>query len=317
MRRKHSIITVGLCPTWDMMCRAAELEWGLHQQIDSCSNEPAGKALNISRALAWMGEQSVAAGLWGQEDYGRMLEAAEPLRRLVKFAFTRVEGRTRQNVTVVETKKGREMHLRSPSRLASPKVLRQLKVDLERLVGRQDVCVFAGAMPDESLWPAVEQVVKACRQKGAKIAVDSSGSALRWILGKGRLWLIKPNVRELGELVGRPVADNVASLAGAGRKLLGQVEIVLISRAKKGAVVVARDGAWQGRCNGGVRRAASTVGCGDYLLAGFLQGLKETTEVRGAMETGIKVAAARAWGWADSVPWTDAGRKIKVQVRRV
>lgn len=98
---------MGLSPAWDITCRGKRLGWGLHKDIDEQTIRPAGKALNISRALAWMGQKSVAAGLWGRDDYGKMLEYVRPLQKFVKIKRAAVDGRTRQNITVVDTAKGR------------------------------------------------------------------------------------------------------------------------------------------------------------------------------------------------------------------
>jgi len=88
----------------------------------------------------------------------------------------------------------------------------------------------------------------------------------------------------------------------------------LISRGKKGSVVVTKKGTWQGRC-AGRRRVVSTVGCGDYLLAGFLKGLKDKSDPGFALETAIKAATARAWGWAEEMAWEDAEKSIDVSLR--
>ena len=53
--KKNQIITVGICPCWDITCYVDGVEWGDHKKITSQTFVPAGKALNISRALAWMG----------------------------------------------------------------------------------------------------------------------------------------------------------------------------------------------------------------------------------------------------------------------
>lgn len=316
MGRKFSIITVGLSPAWDITCRGRGLDWGLHKDIDEQTIQPAGKALNISRALAWMGEKNIAAGLWGREDNEQMLKAMRSLRRFVKVKMTAVAGSTRQNITVVDTANNREMHLRNRSELASKKALRKLEADLRATVHKGSVCVFAGAMPQDELVGDVVRIIKSCRECGAKIVVDTNGDALKLIVETGAAWLIKPNVEELCELVGEQVGDNPAGLAKAGRKLLDRVATVLISRGQKGSVVVTKDGAWQGRCVGR-RRVLSTVGCGDYLLAGFLKGLKDKFDAGSALETAIKVATARAWGWTDKMSWLDAQSKIKGQVRRM
>ena len=106
------------------------------------------------------------------------------------------------------------------------------------------------------------------------------------------------------------------SLARAGRGLLDKAEIVLISRGRKGSVVVTREGAWQARCPGNAK-ALSTVGCGDYLLAGFLTGLKDASDAAGALATATEVAAAKAWGWTESKTWRQVKRKMTVEVKRV
>jgi len=316
MRVSGKIVTVGLCPSWDTVCRFEGIDWGEHKTVSSASSRPAGKALNISQALAWMGEENIAAGLWGRDDFEQMLRAMRSLGGLVKVKMTAVDGGTRRNITVVDTANDREMHLRNRSELASRKALRKLETDLRAIVHKGSVCVFAGVMPEDEFVGDVVRIIKSCRERGAKIVVDTYGDALKRILETGAVWLIKPNVDELRELLGEQVTDSPAGLVGAGRKLLDKVEVVLISRGRKGGVVVTKKGAWQGRCIGR-GRVLSTVGCGDFLLAGFLKGLKDKSDAGSALGTAIKVATARAWGWTEGKSWSRALREIKVAVERV
>ena len=332
MRVNGKIVTIGLCPSWDTVCRFEGIDWGEHKTVSSASSRPAGKALNISQALAWMGQKNIAAGLWGRDDFEQMLRAMSALgglRGLVKVKMTAVDGGTRRNITVVDTANDREMHLRNRSELASRKALRKLEADLRAIVSKGSVCVFAGAMPEDEFVGDVVRIIKSCRKRDAKIVVDTYGDALKRILETGAVWMIKPNVEELRELLGGQVTDSPAGLVGAGRKLLDKVEIVLISRGKKGGVVVTKKGAWQGRCVGR-SRVLSTVGCGDFLLAGFLKGLnpvrskssasngvKDKSDAGPALGTAIKVATARAWGWTEGKSWSQALREIKVAVERV
>jgi 1-phosphofructokinase family hexose kinase len=315
MRSNSKIITIGLCPCWDITCRGEALAWGGHKVISSTDSQPAGKALNISRALAWMGTKSIAAGLWGRQDERQMLEAVRSLRESVKVKLTAVEGRTRDNITIIDTAKNREMHLRAVSRLASKKAMRKLKSDLEKIVTRNSVCVFAGAMPKQFLGD-VAAIIDCCRESGAKIVLDTSGPALRKIVASGKLWLIKPNVQELSELLGGQVKDTVAGLVKAGRKLLDKVEIVLISRGKKGAVAVTKEAAWQGQCTGN-RKAVSTVACGDYLLAGFLKGIKDNCDITFALQTALVAATAKAWGITEQTRWAKARHKIRTEIKLI
>ncbi len=315
-RDGFSIITVGLSPAWDITCCGQNLDWGLHKTIDEQTIRPAGKALNVSKALAWMGQKNISAGLWGRSDYQRMVTAARSLWPLIKVKRTAVTGHTRQNVTVVDTASDREMHLRNKSELASRSALRRLKEDLQALVGKGSLCVFAGGMPESELLGDIAELIKDCSSLGARIVLDTSGPALVRIVETGRVWLIKPNVAELCELLREKVSDRPASLARAGRKLLDRVEIVLISRAQKGAVAVTAQGAWCGRTRGH-RKTRSTVGCGDYLLAGFLKGWREKSDMPYGLQIGLKAATARAWGWTESRTWPQVKRQIAASIERL
>jgi len=311
MRQTNAIITVGLSPAWDITCRGRNLDWDLHQYIDEQIVHPAGKALNVSKALAWMGQRSIAAGLWGCDDFQQMVASARKMWPLIRLRMTAVPGGTRQNVTVVDTAANKDMHLRNWSLLASQSSLKKLRSDLGTIVKPGSICVFAGKMPEGRLLNDIVRLVKFCRDSGGRIVLDTSGDALTRIVSTGAAWLIKPNVEELRELLDEPVRDGPVSLARAGRGLLDKVEVVLISRGARGSVVVTKDGAWQCRCLGR-GKLMSTVGCGDCLLAGFLKALKDKSGIGSALGTATKVATAKAWGWMENRIWSQARRQIRV-----
>lgn len=313
---RNSIITIGLSPAWDITCRGQNIDWGLHQQIDEQTIMPAGKALNISKALAWMGQKNIATGLWGNGDYAQMLAAVTNLWPLIRVKLTAVPESTRQNITIVDLAKSKEMHLRNMNRLASKKSLKKLQADLGKIVHKNSICVFAGTMPEGELLDDVIRLVKFCKSRGAGVVLDTSGCPLKEILDTGSIRMIKPNVDELRELLGEQVKDGPVSLAKAGRNLLDKVEIVLISRGAKGGVVVTKDEAWQGYCTGRAK-VFSTVCCGDFLLAGFLKALEDGSGTDLALKTAIQVATARAWGWTEQMFWLDVQKRIKVHVERI
>jgi len=275
---------------------------------------PAGKALNISRALAWMGSKSTAAGLWGGDDHEQMREALRALRGHIDICMTVVDGQTRRNVTIVDTHNAREMHLRAESTLAGTQPLSLLADDLERLVEEQSVCVFAGAMPAGELLDDVIAMIDKLRNRGAKIVADTWGKALKRIVDLGDIWIIKPNAEELSELVGCSVADSAEAVAAAAGGLCDRVETVLVSRGREGALAVGADRVLSGVVRTEQGAAVSTVGCGDYLLAGFIGGLADADgDERSALEQAVKAATARAWGWHDRMEWPEAKEKIEVE----
>ncbi len=316
MKPEGRIITIGLSPAWDVSCRGRGLDWGRHAQIDEQVVRPAGKALNVSSALAWMGCESTAAGLWGSEDHEQMCKIVARWGSRVQVRMTRAEGHTRLNVTVADTRGRREMHLRKKSELASTSSLRHLCSDLRRLVGRDDICVFAGAMPAGPLLKPVLASMRACRELGARLALDAHGPVLKAAVDAKLAWLIAPNVEELSELLGSPIPDTTAKLAAAGRSLLGKVEVVLISRGRRGAMVVTKAGLWSGHATGR-GRVIETVGCGDYLLAGFLAAVAQKRPARTALAQALKVATARAYGWTETQTWAQARKETVVSVQKL
>jgi len=307
------IITIGLSPAWDVSCRGQNLEWGRHPEIDEQVVRPAGKALNVSSALAWMGRSSVAAGLWGREDYESMRRAVGTQGDFIRVEMTQVDGPTRRNITVVDTRRQREMHLRCRSRLANAGSIERLSLDLKKLVRPGDVCVFAGAMPGEALLEPLVAMVHTCRERETRVVLDAHGPALARLVDAGLPWLIAPNVEELAQLLGGEVKDTPARLVGAARPLLEKVPNLLVSRGVKGAILVTKRGAWAGRTT--TRgKVLETVGCGDYLLAGFLAGYSKRGNTRDALTTAIKVATARARGCSETQTWSQASRRIDIQV---
>jgi fructose-1-phosphate kinase PfkB-like protein len=77
-------------------------------------------------------------------------------------------------------------------------------------------------------------------------------------------------------------------------------------------VVVSREDAWQARCLSR-EKVLSTVGCGDYLLAGFLKAIEDEYDMPRALATATRVASARAWGWMESKTWPQMKRQIQIK----
>jgi 1-phosphofructokinase len=317
MKIQGNIITVGLAPAWDLTCRGNNLQWGEHPVLENQHKVPAGKALNISRALAWLGQKSIASGWWGQEDFDQMQAHLAQACPRIETQITPVKGFTRINVTILDQSQHKELHLRAPSSLVSQIAFDALQKDLQQHIQAHTVSVLAGALPGVSFKRRVLSLAQSCLQASStRLVVDAHGPVFQSLVDAGLPWLIKPNVAELGELLGTSVPNRLPSLIKAARTLTDRVPVVLISRGRLGALLVTQDHAWQGHCLD-QGRVVSTVGCGDYLLAGFLYGLKKHARPQTALATALKVATARAWAWTDQKNWTATQKQIRVEVKTV
>lgn len=308
---KQKIITVALSPCWDRTIEIKNMNWGEHKIITRQKISPAGKALNINKALAWMGEKSVAAGLWGQNDWNEMKRATADLKNFVQIHFTKAKGKTRENITIIDTAKRREIHLRSKSTIADEESLSDLNRDLQRIITKNSICIFAGAMPGGKLLNKAIRLIQTAKKKGAKIVVDTSGKALKKIAAKGGLYIVKPNVEELGELAGKKIPNEKNAIIAAAKKLLKKTEFVLVSRADKGAILIGRKTVLAAKYSGKAFDVYSTVGCGDFLLSGFIAEICRTGDVKNALQMGLKMATAKAFGLSEKLSRQRIDRKIK------
>jgi fructose-1-phosphate kinase PfkB-like protein len=230
--------------------------------------------------------------------------------------MTIIPGRTRWNITIVDTDSSREMHLRSKSDLAGAAACAKLADDLQKLVTKDAICVFSGSLPDSCALDDLIRPIRTCHNAGAKIVLDSSGPVLKKIVDTGLVWLIKPNVLELSELIEEHIDNNDSKIARAARELLEKTEVVLISRGSSGAMVVTRQATFKGTCNKH-KKVLSTVGCGDYLLAGFLNGIYKGSQLDQALKLAIKTATAKAWGWSECHEWQQIKQDVEVEVRKI
>ena len=313
MKNKPTIITVGLAPAWDITCRGRNIEWGKHQTIDEQIILPAGKAFNISRALAWMGQENIAAGFWGSNDFEKLCSVTKALWPLINIKMTVVEGQTRTNITIVDIENQKEMHLRNKTELFSSDVIRQLESDIGKILKKGSICVFSGALPENEYMDDVLEIIENCHNSGMKIVLDTSGPALRRIVETGLVWMIKPNILELGELFKGKIEDNQVSLIKKGKELLDKVENILISMGKEGAIFINKNGTWQSKAVN-TRDVLGTVGCGDFLLAGFLRGWIKTEKEDFALSMAIKAATAKAWGLTQVKSWAEVKEKVQIKL---
>ncbi len=288
-----AIVTIGFNPAIDRILECPDFHIGGHQSARQIARLAAGKAANVSRALALLGADSIATGFVGTEAieyFHTELMATGPGRILCRFI--EVGGKTRENISVLDPKRRVETHLRDLGFAVVAKECELLEKKIAHEVHSGDLAIFAGSLC-EGLEPVYQSgLIEMCNKQGAKVAVDSSGDALREAI-KCKLWLIKPNVEELCQLLGTAVEDTPEALCKSAQPLLTNIEQILISRGSKGAVLVTRNGNWMGNVPT-QRPPVRTVGCGDHLLAGFIAERIAGRDLEQALRMALAVATARA-----------------------
>ncbi|MGB3123228.1 MAG: 1-phosphofructokinase [Pseudomonas sp.] len=255
-----NILCLTLNPALDLTVRLTRLEPGEVNRSEAMLTHAAGKGVNVAQVLADLGHDVSVGGFLGAENP----QAFDALiaRRGFGDAFIRVPGETRSNIKIAE-QDGRVTDINAPGPHVSEQAQQKL-LKLLAVIGPEfDAVVVAGSLPRGISPQWFQALLEALKVLGLKVALDTSGEALRAGLKAGP-WLVKPNTEELAEVLGN-AADAVSQLHQQG------VEHVVVSDGAAGVSWFSPGTALH--ATPPKVSVASTVGAGDSLLAGMLHGL--------------------------------------------
>ncbi|HCL16342.1 MAG TPA: 1-phosphofructokinase [Pseudomonas sp.] len=260
------VLTVTLNPALDLTVQLPALHLGEVNRSDNLQVHAAGKGLNVAQVLADLGHQLTVTGFLGEAN-------AQPFEQLFAARgftdeFVRVAGETRSNIKLAEAD-GRITDINGPGLEVGAAQREELLARLERLVPGHELVVVAGSLPRGVEVPWFVEMLQRLARLGARVALDTSGAALREGLALSP-WLIKPNEEELAQARDLDPADAQA-LADEARRLNARIEHVVMSQGAAGVSWFSPAAAWHAQPP--KVRVVSTVGAGDSLLAGMLHGL--------------------------------------------
>jgi len=277
MKSTGRIVTLTANPSLDRtITLTAALQPGEVQSAASAREDAGGKGINVARVIAAAGVDTVAVLPLAEDDpFAAALRASHVPARAVG-----IDGHVRANVTITDPA-GVTTKLNLPGTTLSPYDVSELIAAVVDASEGASWLVLAGSLPPgagEHLYVDITAAVRARWGADApRIAIDTSGAALRAVVDEASPDLIKPNDEELADLAAlvisavemEPGADLAAAVLPVARALVpGKVAAALVTLGADGAVLVNADGAWQ--ATPPRIRVVSTVGAGDSSLAGYL-----------------------------------------------
>jgi len=290
-----AILTVGFNPAIDRILECPGFHVGGHQQARQIARLASGKAANVSRALAHLGTDSIATGFIGALElpffHDQLMATASKGKILCHFIA--VAGSTRENVSILDPqRRGGETHIRDRGFTVQPAEMQLLEDRIRQDLKAGDYAVFSGSLcqglPDRYF----SKIMDLCATLGARVVVDTNGDPLKEAVAR-KIWMLKPNLEELGQVLGRDIPNAASAIRDAASQLLASAEHILVSRGRNGAVLLTREGAMSARSLAN-REAIRTVTCGDHLLAGFVADRAAGNDVEHSLRTATALATARA-----------------------
>lgn len=279
------ILSLTLNPALDLTVQLTRLEPGAVNRSLAMLTHAAGKGVNVAQVLADLGHHVTLGGFLGA-DNPQAFEALIARRGFVD-AFIRVPGETRSNIKVAELD-GRVTDINAPGPVVSAQAQQALLDQLTQIAPGHDVVVVAGSLPQGVSPQWLQGLLLHLKNLGLKVALDTSGEALRAGLQAGP-WLVKPNTEELADALDCPTATVAQQAQAAQRLHLQGVEHVVVSHGADGVNWFGPDAALQ--ATPPRVTVASTVGAGDSLLAGMLHGLLAMEAPRQTLARATAIAA--------------------------
>lgn len=257
-------------------------------RCESPRRDPGGGGINVARAIAALGGEAVSLFTAGGTT-GQMLRNLLA-RDKVEHRAIQIEANSRESFTVLETSSGKEFRFVLPGPRFQEEEWRRCLDHLAGLDPKPEYIVASGSLAPGVPEDFYARVARLANGFGARCVLDTSGSALRGALGDG-IYLIKPNLQELEDLVGRNLGSHESQEA-ASRELVegGGPEIVALTLGAEGALLT-----WRG---GRLRIASpdveirSSVGAGDSFIAGMCLRLAQGWTLEEAFRFGAAAGAA-------------------------
>ncbi len=283
-----NILTITLNPTVDKSTSVENIKPEKKLRCAPPRYEPGGGGINVSRGLARLGIQSIALFTSGGRT-GNLLQELLQKEDVGTLPIT-VRAETRENFTVVDTSHNEQFRFGMPGEDISVKETETIRESINALSPFPEIVVISGSLPPGIDAAFMRTLVKDLKGKGAKVIADTSGEALTEVLNEG-VYMLKPNLGELGSLTGNDNLDN-DSADEAAKQLIneGKAEIVVVSLGPQGAYVVSKDEDIHVPAPSVKKR--STVGAGDSMVAGIVSVLARGGSLTEMARMGVACGSA-------------------------
>ncbi|RKI12170.1 1-phosphofructokinase [Corallococcus praedator] len=285
---KPGVVTVTLNAAIDQTLECPGFTAGAVNRVVAETRTPGGKGINVAAFLAGGSRPVTAAGFLGADNV-TLFEALFHDRG-IQDRCLRLLGSSRVNIKVVDRTSGAVTDLNLPGLRVPEEALDALGATLDALTEDHGCFVLSGSVPAGVPATIYATLTERLRARGAVVAVDTSGEPLRHAVA-ARPDFVKPNVHELGELLGRPL-KTPGDVGRAARELHASgIGLVVVSLGAEGALFVSHDGAW--RALPPPVEVASTVGAGDALVAGVLAARLDGSDLETCARRGTAFAAGK------------------------
>jgi 6-phosphofructokinase 2 len=281
------ILTLTMNPALDVLTSIDHVSHTHKMRCGPTLKHPGGGGVNVARVLHRLGANCVAAYLAGGvtgERHHKLMSAEK-----VRCHVMPIAEETRESFTAHETSSGNDFRFVLPGPQVSAAEVEACFDYVAQHLPKQFLVISGGLAPGvpENFYARLATLAKA---HGVRVVLDTNGPALAEALKVG-VYLFKPSLRELRDLIGQDLPDQDSQISAAQQLIQrGQAEIVAVSLGADGAMVVSSDQVWWARA---VHvNVQTTIGAGDSFVAGMVWALSRESSLLKAFQFGMASGAA-------------------------
>lgn len=290
------IVTLTLNPALDVTTCTDKVRDTHKLRCTAPRYDPGGGGVNVAKVIHTLGGEVTAVFPQGGATGAMFVELLEGLG--VHISAVKIEGATRESFTVDEGETGLQYRFVMPGPTLREDAIEALIAALPEA----DYLVVSGSLPP-GCDPAI---ITRLDKTGAKLVVDTSGPALAACEGAG-VYLLKPSLREVEDLLGTPIASEEDELEAARTlRTRGFGEAIILSLAERGALLVAEG--TELRLPAIEVETKSAVGAGDSMVGAVVLALARGKSLEDALRYGIAAGAATLM-----TPATELARREDVE----
>lgn len=282
------IVTLTINPALDKITGISNVVPNQKLRCKTPNHEAGGGGINVSRAIRLLEGESLAIFPCGGPN-GEILKSRLDDEN-VDYQAISIQESTRENLTIFEGNTEQQYRFIMPGPTLSEEELEQTLESIKNLDPRPDYIVASGSMPPGAPEDFYKQIAKIAGDLEARLIVDTSGEPLKKAAEVG-VYLLKPNMRELGNLAGTEIESEAHQIEAAQNLVdSGKAEVVVVSLGAGGALLITEEISEQIRTPTVPIR--SKLGAGDSMVAGIVLSLAKGNSIKEATRYGIAAGAA-------------------------
>ena len=283
--KDNVILTVCMSPCTDVTIELDSFNVGKTNVVKRKALSFGGKGLNVAIGVKRLGAECHTTGIMYNEN-GYMFENALD-RENVPFTFVWNKGRARENYKFID-RRAMLTEVNDVGEEVSTEKTDEVLSMVRMLSARSNVAVLSGGLPRGIAPSYYAELVKAVDDRCLKI-VDASGARMFAALDQG-VDLVKPNIDELEDAIGKQIESKEDMLAGCYQLIERGAKRVLLSLGKRGAVIT--DGRENYFCKSLQVAVNSTVGAGDGMVAAAAVQLEKGASLPEILRAGVAAGTA-------------------------